>query len=322
MLRSTPSTPSTASMSTHPRVAVLMPVYNAEPFLQEAIDSILRQTLGDFELLAVDNASTDGSRAILEKAARLDHRVRVVACDEPGIVNALNAGLTRVHSEFVARMDADDIAQPGRLALQVQYLRSNEDVIAVGCRCLVVDEEGDPLEIRGSVTEHDSIQEGLLRGRVSYLCHSAMMFRAQALAAVGGYRSDVGVSEDLDLYLRLAEIGRLGNAPELAMTIRRWPESTTKRQTSEQFAWSREKIINDAFRRRGIKDRYVDRRLWVVTDPTHADLYQAATALEHGFRRTACKYTWRAIRRTPGRLAAWKVLARALLGVSRPWLAK
>jgi glycosyltransferase involved in cell wall biosynthesis len=319
MLRSTLNTRSTASMSTCPRVAVLMPVYNAEPFLQEALDSILRQTFGDFELLAVDNASTDGSRAILEKGARLDHRVRVVTCEEPGIVNALNAGLTRVHSEFVARMDADDIAHPGRLALQVQYLRSNEDVIAVGCRCLVVDEEGDPLEIRGSVTEHDSIQEGLLRGRASYLCHSAMMFRARALAAVGGYRSDVGVSEDLDLYLRLAEIGRLSNAPELAMTIRRWPESTTKRQTSEQFAWSREKIINDAFRRRGINDRrYVDRRLWVVTDPTHADLYQAATALEHGFTRTARKYTWRAVRRTPGRLAAWKMLARTLLGMSPP----
>ncbi len=220
------------------RLAVLMPVYNAELVLREALDSVLRQTLGDFELLAVDNASTDGSRRVLERAVRLDPRVRILTCAEPGIVNALNAGLVEVRSEFVARMDADDIAAPERFAVQLRHLRANPDLVALGCRCLVVDEDGDPLEIRGTLTEHESIEEGLLGGRVSYLCHSAMMFRSHAVTVVGGYRSDVGVSEDLDLYLRLAEIGRLGNAPELAMTIRRWPESTTRRQTSEQFAWS------------------------------------------------------------------------------------
>jgi glycosyltransferase involved in cell wall biosynthesis len=292
-----------------------MPVRNAEKYLREALDSVLAQTWEPSEVICIDNGSTDHSRSQLEEAQQRDGRVHIIDCPKVGIVNALNAGLDQVSAEFVARMDADDVALPERFERQVKYLKQRDDVVAVGCRCLVVDEDDDPLEIRGVMVEHTDIEKGLLGGIVSVLCHSSMMFRSCALRAIGRYRADIGVSEDLDLYLRLAEIGRLANIPELSMKIRRWPDSTTGRQTSDEFAWSREKIINEALRRRGLSGQYIDRRRWVFGDKAEAELYRAATALTHGFGKTARKYAWRVVRRTPGKLVAWKVLGRAVFGI-------
>jgi glycosyltransferase involved in cell wall biosynthesis len=305
--------PRAMTLASNPTISVLMPIHNAERFVREALDGILEQTYRDFEVVAVDNASSDRSRTILNGIQRDDARVRVVECPEKGIVPALNAGLGFVRGEMLARMDADDTAMPTRLERQLTFLRDHPEVVAVGCRCLVVDEQDDPLEIRGLVTDHGEIERALLGGTVSVLCHSSMMFRTEAVRTVGGYRSDVGVSEDLALYLRIAELGKLANISDVVMRIRRWPESTTARQTSADFAWSRERIINEALQRRALPQSYVDRRQWVFVNRTDGELYRAGTALTHGFRRTAVKYAWRAVRHAPWRTVAWKVLGRALL---------
>src|SRR5579871_2870885 len=102
-----------------PAVSVLLPVYNGERFLAAAVRSVLEQTFSDFELIAIDDGSTDGSRAILEDFARRDARVRVISRPNSGIVGALNDALAQARGEFAARMDADDLCLSGRFAAQV-----------------------------------------------------------------------------------------------------------------------------------------------------------------------------------------------------------
>ena len=121
-----------ASRPSPPIVTVLLPVYNGERYLREAVESILTQTLESFELLIVDDGSTDGTEAICRSFN--DPRVRVHRYEEnAGVVFALNAGIDLISTKYVARMDADDVALPSRLARQVAFLESRPDIAACGC---------------------------------------------------------------------------------------------------------------------------------------------------------------------------------------------
>src|SRR5690606_34355737 len=111
------------------RVSVILPAYNAERHIEEAVESILSQTFDDCELIALDHGRTDATRAILEKIARRDARVRLVSRPNKGLVATLNEGLLLSRGEYIARMDADDVSHPERLRLQVEYLDSNHDVV-------------------------------------------------------------------------------------------------------------------------------------------------------------------------------------------------
>ena len=127
-----------------PRVSVLIPAYNAGPTVESAVDSILRQTYGDFELVVVDDGSTDATPAILDAYApstgsgcsgRQDSRVRVIHTPNAGIIEALNTGLEECRGEFIARMDADDVSHPRRLEMQVELMDARPDISV--CSCLV-----------------------------------------------------------------------------------------------------------------------------------------------------------------------------------------
>src|SRR5690348_9760889 len=120
-------------MSTVPVISVVMPVYNAGRFLRESIDSILAQTFGDFEFLCIDDGSTDDSPEILRELAQHDSRVRIITKTNGGVTSALIAGVGGARGEFIARMDADDVADPQRFALQVEHLRTHQECVAVGC---------------------------------------------------------------------------------------------------------------------------------------------------------------------------------------------
>src|SRR5215468_4339999 len=115
-----------------PLISVIMPVYNGGTYLAAAVDSIRDQTLGDFELLAIDDQSTDGSAAYLALASRQDARIRVVSNPNKGLVEALNLGLSLARGEFVARMDADDLSLPTRFERQVAFLRQHADIAILG----------------------------------------------------------------------------------------------------------------------------------------------------------------------------------------------
>jgi glycosyltransferase involved in cell wall biosynthesis len=216
-----------------PTVSVVFPVHNGEPYLAEAIDSILGQTFGDFELIAVDDGSTDNSRRRLDDAAARDARVRVVAGQEPGLVGALNLGLSLARGEFIARMDADDISQPGRFALQVSYLRDNPDIAVVGSAITLIDASGVVVrEISYPLAPADV--ERFLMEIGSALAHPAVMARRKVMLSVGGYRKLFQHSEDYDLWLRMAERYSLANLPDRLLRYRQHGRKASLRNAPAQ----------------------------------------------------------------------------------------
>ncbi len=129
----------------HPRVTVLMPVRNGEKYLTEAIDSIGQQSLVDFEFVIVNDGSTDATPSLLEQAAKHDPRIPILTCGSVGIAGALEAGRAVARASYIARMDADDVALPHRLALQVDYLDAHPSVVAVGGQVRNINEHGTAL---------------------------------------------------------------------------------------------------------------------------------------------------------------------------------
>jgi glycosyltransferase involved in cell wall biosynthesis len=201
-----------------PRVSVVIPVYNGEAYLAEAITSVLGQTLEELELVAVDDGSQDGSRAILERYAREDDRIRVVANERNlGASAAMNRGWRLARSPYIARMDADDVALPGRLSRQVEFLDAHPSVAAVGGGAITIDSGGRRLSTVRFPTSHRAIRSTLLRHNC--ISHSSVTMRRAVLAAVGGYRFGCD-AEDYDLWLRLSEHFELAAVPEPVILYR------------------------------------------------------------------------------------------------------
>ena len=193
-----------------PTVSVLMPVYNGERYLRAAVDSILAQSFADFEFLIVDDGSTDGTRAILDGIG--DPRLKVIAnARNLGVTETLNAGLEAVRGRYVARIDADDVARPERLAEQVAFMEANPDVVLLGSGYVSVDDDGNEVErVARPMADAEFRWTALLHSPV---IHPSVMFRA-SLTGERGLRYDGHAdAEDYDMWLRMLEVGagaRLG----------------------------------------------------------------------------------------------------------------
>jgi glycosyltransferase involved in cell wall biosynthesis len=233
-----------------PPVSVVVPVYNAALYLRAAMASVLAQTFRDFELIAVDDGSTDASKSILEELAAGDPRVRVISRPNTGIVGALNDGLAAARGEFIARMDADDFALPARFETQLAWLRAHPECVALGTDIVYTDPEGDPLVRHRPVVEHEGIVDQLLAGNGGALIHPTVIFRRAAVERAGGYRQQFNWIEDLDLFLRLSEIGRLANLPEVFLHYRQHLKSVNRTQGTREAL--RQQIVNPHRARRNL----------------------------------------------------------------------
>lgn len=195
------------------RVSVLLPVRDAEPWLVEALESVLAQSERSFELIAVDDGSKDGGRAILDDYARRDGRVRVLSTRDGsrGIIEALNLGLAAVSAQYVARMDADDRMHHCRLAMQIAALDDDQSLFGVSCRVSAFPQEDLREGMRGYLEWQNGLvaAEELARDRFieSPLMHPSVTMRTGVLReSLGGWR-DAGWPEDWDLFLRAFESG-------------------------------------------------------------------------------------------------------------------
>jgi glycosyltransferase involved in cell wall biosynthesis len=208
-------------MDTSPAVSVLMPVYNGGRFLAPALDSVLAQTFSDFEVIAIDDGSSDGSTEVLRRYAARDPRVRVVSQENEGIVASLNRALALARAPLVARMDADDISRPDRFAKQLAYLQHNVDVAAVSSAIDVIDESDGYLRTDVFPSLPEAVASELMFR--SCVCHPAVMARTEVLRALGGYRAIVQYAEDYDLWLRIAERASIANLPDVLLAYREHP---------------------------------------------------------------------------------------------------
>ena len=208
-----------------PRVTVLIATYNDEPFLAAAIDSVLAQTFSDFELLVVIDASTDRSRDIVESYR--SPRIRLLVNETNiGTGASANRGLAIIASEYVARLDGNDLCFPERLARQVAYLDAHPEVAAVGSQATIIDVAGRRIgELRRPTTE-----VGMRWHRIfgNPLVHSSAMFRrAIVWDSLGGYEERFRFGEDFDLWHRLAKEHAIRNLAESLVAYRADPGSIT-----------------------------------------------------------------------------------------------
>lgn len=233
-------------------LSVLMPVYNAAPYLPEAIESILAQTFCAFEFVIVDDGSTDASPDILACYAAKDTRIRVIRQQNTGIVGALNRGLADCRGALVARMDADDVALPERLARQVEFLAVHSEVVAVGSWYAFIDQERRGGSTASPPTEHGGIEQILLLGNGGCLCHPTVMMRKAAVLQCGGYQKDYEWVEDVALFLALARVGFLANIPQVLLRYRRHSGSVnhTKLAVQKQTLF---RLREAAYRDRGLR---------------------------------------------------------------------
>jgi glycosyltransferase involved in cell wall biosynthesis len=228
-----------------PRVAVLLPVRDAARTVRAAAVSVLRQTERDLALVCLDDGSRDASAEALRGLAARDRRVRVIAGPGEGIAGALNRALAACDAEVVARMDADDVAHPRRLALQLEALRADPGLAAVGGRvrlfprALVRDGMRRYVAWLNGLTTPALVARDLLVE--APLVHPAAAIRRGALEAVGGWREGP-FPEDYDLWLRLAARGgRLGNIPALVLD---WRESAGRATRADpRYALARHRAL-------------------------------------------------------------------------------
>lgn len=194
-------------------LTVLMPVYNAEKFLREAINSILGQTLHDFEFLIIDDASTDNSVAIIESYN--DARIKFVKNRENmGISRTLNKGIDLANTELVARMDADDISHPQRLQKQYEFMQNNPGCALLSCWVKVISE--DKQQVRSEQFKSEYYYYNMIFD--CWMYHPTVMYRKAAVKDVGGYKSTY--AEDFDLFWHLSRKYKIDNIEEPLLDYR------------------------------------------------------------------------------------------------------
>lgn len=292
-----------------PRASVVLAAYNAEKYIQQAVESILAQTWRDFEFIVIDDGSTDRTPEILQGIS--DPRIRLVSRPNKGIIASSNEGVGMARGEIIFRMDADDIARPERFAKQISYLDAHRECVALGTRTLLIDSEGLPLMEMIDLTDHDEIDAANLLGGSAHICNPTVAMRRDAVLQVGAYQEDTKSAEDLDLFLRLAEVGRVANLPDVLLEYRQHLLSVGYAKGTEQWNTAN-RCVNMARRRRGLPE--LDLPTTHASQPRAAQHHKWAWwALRGGHPKTARKHALRALMLDRS-LPNWKLLACAIRG--------
>jgi glycosyltransferase involved in cell wall biosynthesis len=295
-----------------PRVTVVMAAYNAGRFLRYAIDSILCQSFSDFEVLLIDDGSTDDTRAIVQSYR--DARLRLLGNDRNrGVVYTRNRGLELADGAYVAPMDADDVAHHERLERQVAFLDSHPDIAMVGTWVNMIDEQGNPFLILRSPTDSQTIYETLLDYNTFF--HSSVMFRKHAVLAVGGYRGSADLAQDWDLWLRLSEQYALANLDEVLLDYR-----VHGMQRSLRMLGAQRKYANlyrrQAADRRGVR-KAIEPGMWTIlragAGTAGADCLEWCTYVRMaGQRHLAASLARQALVRSPLARRSWGMAGRVV----------
>lgn len=216
-------------LSLTPKVSVLMPVFNGEKYLREAIDSILKQSFTEFEFIIINDGSTDRSAEILQTYA--DPRLRVIHNESNiGVTLTLNKGLDLARGEYVARMDCDDVSVPDRLEKQVSFMDAHPEVAVCGTYALVIDETGRVLRTNQVPTgRHLEVDYW----RLNPIIHPSAMIRVGHLGDLR-YDGRIRYAQDFDLWLRIKAKHDLHNIPEYLLLYRRHGDSITRSKNEAQ----------------------------------------------------------------------------------------
>jgi glycosyltransferase involved in cell wall biosynthesis len=191
----------------YPIISVVMSVYNGNIFIKRSVESILNQTYHDFEFIIIDDGSSDGSGRLLEEYAKLHSSIRLVKHSNIGLTNSLIIGCDLARGKYIARQDVDDYSQPERLQLQYEKLENNDELALIGTWYEVIEDNTE------TVMHEPFDNDWKIRNSMFFknpFCHSSVMFRKEAYSEVSGYNKNFRTCQDLDLWFRMAVIGKLG----------------------------------------------------------------------------------------------------------------
>lgn len=304
-------------------VSVVMAVHNDAAYLEAAIRSVLDQADVDLELVIIDDASTDESPTILDRARTSDPRVRVHTRQvNEGLTAALILGCSLARGRYIARQDADDESLPGRLRQQSALLDRLSDVAFVSTWSQAVGPRGELLFTEERPHEPDKATDWLVRRRVGPPGHGTVMFRKDAYDRVGGYRSLFPLAQDIDLWVRLAMVGQLAYVPEVLYRYRIQDDSISTRNGAARQAYRQ--LVNQlhAARRDGLPEEPIIASANLPTlrtaatastaDKAHS-LYFIASCLLQRRDRRALRYLTRSLALMPTQLRAWARLPSAVM---------
>jgi len=200
-----------------------MAVYNGERHVRESVESILAQTVDDFEFLIVDDGSSDDSLEILRGLAAVDARIHVIESkSNGGLTRSLNIAMEQARGEFIARQDADDIALPARFEFQLRVFDKNSDYDIVGTNYCFIDVNGAAIDQGFRSHFREDTLDAFTRG-LNPLCHSCVMFRRNVVEAVGGYDESYRYAQDYELWLRaISNSHKTHNIPQTLHKVRRY----------------------------------------------------------------------------------------------------
>ncbi|MBW4575402.1 MAG: glycosyltransferase family 2 protein [Aphanothece sp. CMT-3BRIN-NPC111] len=202
-------------------ISVVIPAYNASKFIEPAIESILKQTFQEFEVIVVDDGSTDNTLEILKRYSEQDARVRVIQCEHGGLSRALNRGIGEAKYPWIARMDADDIALPERFQKQIDAAATNPHVVAWGTYAHHINSKGKILSLaRSGTTTEKEFNDLRSNGHLVQLIHPTVLLKKEVLLKIGGYKTEFEPVEELELFDRMAEYGPTLAIPEPLLLYR------------------------------------------------------------------------------------------------------
>jgi glycosyltransferase involved in cell wall biosynthesis len=308
-------------MNTYPKVSVVMSVYNGASHLAATLDSILSQEGVEFEFIVVNDGSRDKSAQILDEYAQRDSRLRIIHQENTGLTRALIRGCDSARGEFIARQDAGDISLPGRLARQRVILDAEPAGVLVSCATRFVGPSDEELYTVAQSSEE--LEEGLWQLTIEKVrgpsCHPSVMFRRSTYEQVGGYRAAFPVAQDLDLWMRISEVGRCFAMPEVLYQVELAPGSISATRRDEQLRATHSILACAAARRAG-KSEAEDLSRWQSelvglqarvrsTDREHARFYYfIARTLRRHRPDLSRLYYWKSIR-------SWVLYPRAWAGL-------
>jgi glycosyltransferase involved in cell wall biosynthesis len=200
-----------------PKVSVILPVYNGAKYVKQAIESVLRQTFSDFELIIINDGSTDGSLEIIKSSH--DPRIKIVDQENKGLITTLNTGIALSRAEHIARIDADDIwSNQDKLSRQMNYISQNPDCAVLGTWANIIDEDGNKISrLAYPKTDRE------IRSKILTKCcfvHPSVIFNKIMCEKAGGFNGQERYIEDYGLWLRMGQFGKFANIPEYLMSYR------------------------------------------------------------------------------------------------------
>lgn len=217
-----------------PLISVIMAIYNSESFLEEAVSSVRSQTIPDWELIAVDDGSADGSVRCLERLAAADQRIRLLRMPQnSGAGAARDFAIRQACGAFIAIFDADDVCEPARFEKQIAFLNARPDVVAVGAQTVMIDLEGKPSGTKTFPTDPDKLYRMMYTAIPIQL--PTLMVNTALLPKDFGWFEGWRYSEDSLLFFKLAYYGKIANLSEFLLKYRYYPQSTSYRKAKTFF---------------------------------------------------------------------------------------